>query len=215
MGGGEARWGMGGGGMGRNAQGGGGSCGVPNGGNGNFNRGTNFNRGNGAVTTIESQRCNWNWKLRRNWNRWNGGWGWGWAIGPCYWGFGSPYWYGGYPFWYDTLAGGAYVNPYYTNADDYGGYDYGVPIQQGQNQPSQNQPSQNDPGSDDDPHFAAARAAFYAGNYQEALREATQAVADMPTSGRDSRVSWSGAVRPWAIAGGRQAQQYLGSTLTA
>ena len=87
------------------------------------------------------------------------------------------YWYGGYPFWYDTLAGGAYLNPYYTNAYDYGGYDYGVPIPQGQNQAqSQNQAPQ------DDPHFAAARAAFYAGNYQEALREITQAIADMPSS---------------------------------
>jgi thioredoxin-like negative regulator of GroEL len=110
------------------------------------------------------------------WNRgWGGGWGWG--IGLGYWGFGAPYWYGGYPFWYDTLASGAYVNPYYTNAYDYGGYDYGVPIPQGQNQAqSQNQATQ------DDPHFAAARAAFYAGNYQEALREITQAIADMPSS---------------------------------
>ncbi|HEV3299084.1 MAG TPA: tetratricopeptide repeat protein, partial [Planctomycetaceae bacterium] len=41
---------------------------------------------------------------------------------------------------------------------------------------SQNQAPQ------DDPHFAAARAAFYAGNYQEALREITQAIADMPSS---------------------------------
>jgi len=113
------------------------------------------------------------------WNRWNWnrGWGWGgwgWWIGPGYWGFGLPYWYGGYPFWYDTLGYGAYLNPYYTNAYDYGGFDYGMPIPQGPN--SQNQPPQ------DDPHFAAARAAFYAGNYQEALREITQAIADMPAS---------------------------------
>ncbi|HEV7999349.1 MAG TPA: tetratricopeptide repeat protein [Planctomycetaceae bacterium] len=171
-GGGGGGRGMGGGGMSRGVQGGGAFRGVPGGGNGNFSRGTNFNRGS---VNNWNRNGNWNWNRGGNWNRWNGGWGWGWAIGPAYWGFGSPYWYGGYPFWYDTLAAGAYVNPYYTNAYDYGGYDYGVPIQQ-------NQPSQNDPGSDDDPHFAAARAAFYAGNYQEALREATLAVADMPTS---------------------------------
>ncbi len=91
-----------------------------------------------------------------------GGWGWGWGIGLGYWGFGDPYWYGGFPFWYDTLAYGTYWNPYYTNANDYGGYDYGAPIQQSQN------PNQGPAGQP--VLFAQARAAFYAGNYQEALR---------------------------------------------
>ena len=142
----------------------------PGGGNFTSNRSGNWNGGN------------WNGGSWRGggWNRggWNRGWGWGgwgWWVGPGYWGFGAPYWYGGYPFWYDTLAAGAYVNPYYSNSYDYGGYDYGAPIQQAPAQ-SQNQAPQ------DDPHFAAARAAFYAGNYQEALREITQAITDMPAS---------------------------------
>jgi tetratricopeptide (TPR) repeat protein len=158
------------GGMSRGVGGAGTFRGAPSNGGANFRSGNfnnNFNRG------FVGRGSGWNrWNGNRGW----GGWG-GWWIGPAYWGFGSPYWYGGYPFWYDTLASGAYVNPYYTNAYDYGGYDYGVPIAQNPNQnQSQNQPAQ------DDPHFAAARAAFYAGNYQEALREITQAVADMPTS---------------------------------
>ncbi|HUE12517.1 MAG TPA: tetratricopeptide repeat protein, partial [Planctomycetaceae bacterium] len=100
--------------------------------------------------------------------------GWGWGIGPGYWGFGNPYWYGGYPFWYDTLAYGTYINPYYTSADAYGGYDYGVPIQQGENQ------SQNPAPPQDNDYFAQARAAFYAGNYQDALKNIEHAAIDMP-----------------------------------
>jgi hypothetical protein len=155
-----------GGGAGSFSRGGGGISGGSgfrgfNGNGGNFNRsGNNFSRsGIGPFNR------------RGGWDRWNGGWGWGWGLGVGYWGFGSPYWYGGYPFWYDRLAYGAYVNPYYTNAGDYGGYDYGQPIAQSQN-----------PTNEEDPHFAAARAAFYAGNYQDALREITQAVADMPSN---------------------------------
>ncbi|HET6324702.1 MAG TPA: tetratricopeptide repeat protein [Planctomycetaceae bacterium] len=175
-GGGGGGRGMGGGGMSRGFSGGSGFRGAPN---GNFSRGTNFNGSNFNRSAGNNWRGNnWNggnWNRGGGWNRWNHGWGWGWGIGLGYWGFGAPYYYGAYPFWYDTLAYGAYVNPYYTNAADYGGYDYGVPIAQDPNQ-SQNPPAQ------DDPHFAAARAAFYGGNYQEALREITQAIADMPTS---------------------------------
>jgi len=168
--------------MSRGFSGGSAFRGVSPGGNfSNFN-GANFNHTPAAPFAPRSANwngANWNkggnWN-HGNWNHWHNGFGWGWWIGPGYWGFGYPYWYGGYPFWYDTLAYGAYVNPYYTNAYDYGGYDYGVPIQQGPQGQSENQSPQ------DDPHFAAARAAFYAGNYQEALREITQAIADMPTS---------------------------------
>jgi hypothetical protein len=108
--------------------------------------------------------------------RWGygGGWGWGYGVGLGYWGL-NPYWYGGFPFWYDTIGSGAYLNPYYTNMSDYGGYDYGVPIQQSQNP----NPSQ---GPEDNDYFAQARAAFYAGNYQESLRNIEHAAIDMPTS---------------------------------
>jgi hypothetical protein len=99
-----------------------------------------------------------------------GGWDWGWGLGLGYWGLGGPFWYGGFPFWYDTLAYGAYYNPYYTDASAYGGYDYGAPIQQTQNQQ----------GTDDNDYFAEARAAFYAGNYQEALKDIEHAAIDMP-----------------------------------
>jgi tetratricopeptide (TPR) repeat protein len=179
----EAR---GGGGGGRGG-GGGGGRGFSGGGARGFSSGSAFRGVSPGGGNFTSRSGNWNggnwnggsWR-GGGWNRggWNRGWGWGgwgWAIGLGYWGFGAPYWYGGYPFWYDTLAPGAYVNPYYTNSYDYGGYDYGAPIPQSPAQ-SQNQPPQ------DDPHFAAARAAFYAGNYQEALREITQAIADMPGS---------------------------------
>ena len=112
------------------------------------------------------------WRGGRGYGRYGyGGWGWGWGIGPGYWGFGNPYWYGGFPFWYDTLAYGTYWNPYYTNANDYGGYDYGAPIQQSQN------PNQ---GPEDNQFFSQARAAFYAGNYQEALKDIEHAAIDMP-----------------------------------
>ena len=184
----EARGGGGGGGRGGGGGGGGGGIGGAGMGGRSFNGGSAFrgmSPGGGNFTSNRSGNWNggnWNGGSWRGggWNRggWNRGWGWGgwgWWVGPGYWGFGAPYWYGGYPFWYDTLAAGAYVNPYYSNSYDYGGYDYGAPIQQAPAQ-SQNQAPQ------DDPHFAAARAAFYAGNYQEALREITQAITDMPAS---------------------------------
>jgi Tetratricopeptide repeat len=175
----EAR---GGGGGGRGGGGGGGGRGFSGGG---MSRGVSGASGFRGVSPAGGAWRGGGWNGGWNGGGWNrggwgrGGWGWGfgWGLGLGYWGFGAPYWYGAYPFWYDTLASGAYVNPYYTNAADYGGYDYGVPIAQSQNPAqSQNQPAQ------DDPHFAAARAAFFAGNYQEALREITQAIADMPTS---------------------------------
>ena len=119
-------------------------------------------------------RGNWN-----NYGRWgDGGWGYGWGIGLGYWGFGGPFWYGGWPFWYPTLGYGVYSNPYYTNATDYGGYDYGVPIQQ--NGPQNAQP--NPEGAPDNQYFAEARAAFYAGNYPEALRNIEHAAIDQPTN---------------------------------
>ena len=117
-----------------------------------------------------------------------GGWGWGYGIGSGYWGFGSPYWYGGFPFWYDTLAYGTYYNPYYTNGYDYGGFNYGVPFQ-GQNQgPDGAQGAQagaqgggqGGQAGDDNQFFAQARAAFYAGNYQEALKFIEHAAIDVP-----------------------------------
>jgi tetratricopeptide (TPR) repeat protein len=61
------------------------------------------------------------------------------------------------------------VNPYYVNGYDYGGYNYGVPIQ----------PNQNEVPQDNDA-YAQARAAFYAGNYQEALQDINQAAMAMP-----------------------------------
>jgi hypothetical protein len=115
-----------------------------------------------------------NWRGGRGRWGYGGGWGWGYGVGLGYWGL-NPYWYGGFPFWYDTLGYGAYVNPYYTNMADYGGYDYGVPIQQSQN-PNPNQ------GPEDNDYFAQARAAFYAGNYPESLRNIEHAAIDMPTS---------------------------------
>jgi tetratricopeptide (TPR) repeat protein len=96
--------------------------------------------------------------------------GWGFWLGSDYWGF-EPWWYGGFPFWYATLGYGDYWDPYYDgDAYEYGGYDYGVPIAQQSNA----QPS------GDDQFFAAARAAFYAGNYAEASQDIDQAIAYQP-----------------------------------
>lgn len=165
--------------------GGGGGMGSFNRGGGNmggtrsFNPGTSGSFFRGSPGTTNSFRSftpkspgTAAWRGNRGWNRWGyRGWGWGWGIGPGYWGFGSPYWYGGWPFWYDTLAYGTYINPYYVNGYDYGGYDYGVPIQ-----PSQN----NGEAPQDNDAYSQARAAFYAGNYQEALQFINQAAMAMP-----------------------------------
>ena len=98
---------------------------------------------------------------------------WGFWLGSNYWGFGWPWWYGGFPFWYDTLAGGAYWDPYYDgNIYDYGGYDYGEPIAQAT---STEAPA-------DDPNFSAARTAFYSGDYTEAQRDIVQAMVDEPNN---------------------------------
>jgi tetratricopeptide (TPR) repeat protein len=161
--------------------GGGGGRGMGGGGMGSFSRGGSFSGGSGyrgfsgtsgaarGFTPASPGSGAWR---GGGYGRWGyGGWGWGWGIGPGYWGFGSPYWYGGFPFWYDTLAYGAYVNPYYTNTVDYGGYDYGVPIQQSESQA----PNDND-------YYAQARAAFYAGNYQEALSDIERAAMAAPTN---------------------------------
>lgn len=174
----------GGGGGGRGGGGGGGGRGFGGGsfGGGGFSRGAgSFSTGSGyrgfSGTTGGAVRAytpgspgTGAWRGNRGYGRWGyGGWGWGWGIGPGYWGFGSPFWFGGWPFWYNTLAYGAYVNPYYVNGYDYGGYNYGVPIQ----------PSQNE-GPQDNDAYAQARAAFYAGNYQEALQNINQAAMSMP-----------------------------------
>jgi hypothetical protein len=157
---------------------------------GGFSRGGSFSGGSGyrgfSGSTAGASRFTPNnpgsgaW--RGNWNnygRWGGrGWGYGWGIGLGYWGFGGPLWYGGWPFWYSTLGYGAYSNPYYTNAADYGGYDYGAPIQQNGPQNAQ----QNPEGAPDNQYFAEARAAFYAGNYPEALRNIEHAAIDQPTN---------------------------------
>jgi hypothetical protein len=98
------------------------------------------------------------------------GWG-GWGFGLGYWGF--PYWwYASIPFWYAPIAYGLYVNPYYTTPYDYGGFNYGVPFPQ--------QPPQNGEQPQDNQNFAAARGAFYAGNYPEALRYIERATMEMP-----------------------------------
>jgi hypothetical protein len=179
----EAR---GGGGGGRGGGGGGGGRGGFGGfsrGGGSFSGGSGY-RGFSGSTAGASRftpnnpgsgawRGNWN-----NYGRWGGrGWGYGWGVGLGYWGFGGPFWYGGWPFWYPTLGYGVYSNPYYTNATDYGGYDYGVPIQQ-----NAQQSQQNPEGAPDNQYFAEARAAFYAGNYPEALRNIEHAAIDQPTN---------------------------------
>jgi hypothetical protein len=99
--------------------------------------------------------------------------GWGYELGDGYWGFGGPWWYGGFPFWYAGLGYGNYWNPYYdSNPNDYGDYDYGAPIQQTKSTQS----------PDQDQAFSNARAAFYAGNYQEALQDIRHATMDIPGS---------------------------------
>jgi len=97
--------------------------------------------------------------------------GWGYWLADDYWGFDSPWWYGGFPFWYSELAGSDYSNPYYDmNPADYGNYDYGAPIQQVSTESS----------PEEDPSITAAREAFTAGNYQQALASISQAIAANP-----------------------------------
>lgn len=97
--------------------------------------------------------------------------GWGYWLGAGYWGFYSPWWFGGFPFWYSYMGYGNYSNPYYNmNPADYGNYDYGVPIQQASSEQT----------TEEDPSFTAAREAFYAGNYQLALTDITQAMVNQP-----------------------------------
>ena len=99
--------------------------------------------------------------------------GWGYWLGDDYWGFYSPWWFGGFPFWYSDLGSADYSNPYYDmNPVDYGNYDYGVPIQQASAEPS----------PEEGPSFTAAREAFKAGNYQEALNDIKQAIVSEPQS---------------------------------
>ena len=99
--------------------------------------------------------------------------GWGYWLGGNYWGFGYPWWYGGFPFWYATLGYGNYWNPYYdTNPYDYGNYDYGVPLAE-----------ESAPGTPaEDQYFSAARAAFFAENYPQALTDIDHAIVDEPTN---------------------------------
>lgn len=89
-----------------------------------------------------------------------------------YWSFVDPVWYGGFPFSYATLDLGQYWNPYYgSNLHAYGQFDDGLLIVDGNVQVLA-----------DTPFFAAARAQFYAGNYQESLRDVQHATIDMPGS---------------------------------
>jgi len=111
-------------------------------------------------------------RFRRGFGFGGGFFPWGFWLGD-YWGFGYPWWYGGFPFWYSTLSYGDYSNPYYdANPYDYGNYNYGVPIPEDQNA----QPTENDQ------YFGAARAAFYANNYPEALREIEHTMIDDPSN---------------------------------
>ena len=176
-GGGGGGRGGGGGGGGRGFGGGGGMGSFSRGGTGSFSTGSGYRGFSGTTGTARSftpgNPGSGAWRGNNGYGgygRWgNRGWGYGWGIGGGYWGFGGPFWYGGWPFWYSTLAYGAYINPYYVNGYDYGGYDYAVPIQ----------PSQNETPQDND-SYAQARAAFYAGNYQEALQNINQAAMAMP-----------------------------------
>jgi len=89
--------------------------------------------------------------------------------GGPYWGFDYPWDYdNGSEFWYAPVADDTYWNPFYTNAYMYGGYDYAAPI------------AENSQAPEDDQNFAAARAAFYAGNYNLALVDINQAVQNLP-----------------------------------
>jgi len=100
---------------------------------------------------------------------------WGYSISPAYWGIRDPWWYGGFPFWYASFDYASYSNPYYRlNPYDYGygGFDYGIPI-----------PQTTDPlAPDNDQFFAAARAAFYARDYQTALRNVEHAAIQTPAN---------------------------------
>jgi tetratricopeptide (TPR) repeat protein len=89
--------------------------------------------------------------------------------GGPYWGFDYPWDYdNGSQFWYAPVADDSYWNPFYTSAYLYGGYDYAAPIPQNAQAP------------DDDQSFAAAREAFYAGDYNVALLDINQAVRNVP-----------------------------------
>jgi tetratricopeptide (TPR) repeat protein len=133
---------------------------------------------------------------RRRDRDWNDRWRWGYWLGTGYWGFGNPYWYGGYPFYYSPLAYGSYWNPYYSEPFYAGGYDYGVPIQQYQVQGQAVQPM------DDSQAYTSARAAFYNGDYQQALQYIQQAIKEMP---RDRDVHQLYALILFALGDDRQA----------
>jgi hypothetical protein len=89
--------------------------------------------------------------------------------GGPYWGFDYPWDYDdGSQFWYAPVADDTYWNPFYTSAYMYGGYDYAAPI------------PENSQAPEDDQSFVAARAAFYAGDYNAALLDINQAVQNVP-----------------------------------
>jgi hypothetical protein len=91
--------------------------------------------------------------------------------GGPYWGFDYPWDYdNGSQFWYAPVADDTYWNPFYTNAYLYGGYDYAAPI------------AENSQAPQDDQSFAAARAAFYAGDYNLALLDINEAVQNLPAN---------------------------------
>ena len=98
---------------------------------------------------------------------------WGYWIGTDYWGVVAPLRFGGFPFWYASLDDNRYDNPYHgSTRHAYGQFDDGmfIPLES------------NVPVLTDTPFFAAARGEFYAGNYQESLRDVQHATIDMPAS---------------------------------
>jgi tetratricopeptide (TPR) repeat protein len=99
--------------------------------------------------------------------------GWGYQIGPAYWGFRESWWYGGFPFSYATFDYANYRNPYY-DANPYefgfGAFDYSIPLAQQADAKT----------AENELFFAAARAAFYAGNGRQALRDIEHAAIDVP-----------------------------------
>ncbi len=108
-------------------------------------------------------------------NHW-GGWGWGWGLG-----YGAAAWYGGLLGWeygspYYDWGYADYVNPYYVadEAPDTGSYDYSQPIDTASPAPSE------DVAVTASGSFEAAREAFKAGQYDEALALADKALQVTP-----------------------------------
>ena len=91
----------------------------------------------------------------------------------CLSGFRESWWYGGFPFSYATFDYANYRNPYYdANPYDfgYGAFDYSIPLAQQADAKT----------AENELFFAAARAAFHAGNGRQALRDIEHAAIDVP-----------------------------------